>query len=353
MAEYTLEWARAVDAQRILGELPIVNLSYSDILNAPGAVSGTIPLDPFPGTSVFTTDTFDAAKTVVYIRRDGVMMWGGLVWGVRASVADDTIAFDGEGWHSWTRRQLINNTLEFINDDQGEVAKALMDSILVQSNPFNMTAVLSNHGVNRTRTYYWWEGKNAGEALEQLSSVAGGFDYVYRTGDDYSTSFSTSYPAWGRLTTAVFEVGTNVELVDASTDGKGVTTRWVGFGSGQGATVLYHVAFGGDALSIYPLLQDVASLPDVSRLSTLQLHVDALIEQSTRPPRLVEVEHFPDAEPKLGSYDVGDIVYLTVQRGWLNIDRELYRIVSRTVTVDGDGGETVRLQLAPWLIVAR
>lgn len=358
MADYVLHWATLTDRNTILGELPIQSLEYSDTLNAPGSITGTIHLNPYPTNStLFNQDNFREADTALYVIRDGVPMWGGILWGWRANVNNDTLDFAGEGWHSWLRRRTLTRTLISEGFDQVEIAERIIQQILDDSDPFDVSYNIEDTGVTRDRTYYWWEGKNAGEAIEQLAAVENGFDFYWTTGGtpgNYTVTFNTQYPTTGRTTNHVFELGTNVSFVNYSSDGKSITTRWTGFGSGQGANVLTSIAYdagtfttsGGTARS-YQVLDGVQSWPDVVEQATLDDHVARLLAQSTTPSRLIVLDHYPDTEPRLGSYAIGDQCLVTASRGFVQLDRALHRIVERRVTVDDTGRETVQLTLAP------
>lgn len=360
MADYQLQWASLSDRNTILGELPITSLEYSDVLNAPGEITGTVHLNPYPDhPTLFTQDNFREADTALYVLRDGVPMWGGIMWGWRANVNNDTVDFAGEGWHSYIRRRVISATVFAEGNDQGEVAEKILQNVIDAGNPLDLQYNIDDTtGVDRDRVYYWWEGKNAGEALEQLAAVENGFDFYYSTTihpttGDYVITFNLLYPTTGRETNHVFELGTNVSFVNYSSDGKGITTRWLGFGTGQGAGVLYSTAYDPGAFGYeggtrsYQLLEDVASWPDVVNQATLDEHVARRLIQSTTPSRLIVLNHYPDTEPRLGTYQIGDQCTVTASRGFVQLDRALHRIVDRRVAVADNGGESVQLTLAP------
>lgn len=359
MADYELLWASFGDRNNILGELPVTSLEYSDILNAPGEITGTVHLNPYPDhPTLFTQDNFREADTVLYVLRDGVTMWGGILWGWRANVNNDTVDFTGEGWHSYIRRRTISQTVISEGFDQAEIAERILQNTINTADPLDIQFNIDETGVDRDRTYYWWEGKNAGEAIEQLAAVENGFDFYWSTTrnpatGDFVVTFNLLYPTTGRATNHVFELGTNVSFVNYSSDGKGITTRWLGFGSGQGAGVLYSTAYDPGAFGFeggtrsYQLFDDVASWPDVVNQTTLDEHVGRRLTQSTTPARLIVLNHYPNTEPQLGAYTIGDQCLVTASRGFVQIDRELHRIVERRVVVADNGGESVQLTLSP------
>lgn len=359
MPSYEILWASFSDRNRILGELPVTDFEYSDTLNAPGDINGTITLNPYDLPDLFNQENFREADTVLYVLRDGVCMWGGLLWGWRANVNSDTLAFVGEGWHSYIRRRLITRTIQAAAMNQAAIAELILTTTMDDADPLGLAFNLDDSaGPDRDRTYYWWEGKKAGEAIEQLAAVQDGFDFRYVTTRNPTTggfdiTFTTMYPTTGRETNHVFELGTNVSFVNYSSDGKGITTRWVGFGSGQGADTINTAAYDPGSFTTdgvsrsYQLFDDTASFPDILLADTLDEHVNRLLAQSTTPNRLIVLNHYPGTEPQLGSYEIGDQCLVTANRGFVQINKELWRIVERRVSVDASGGEQVQITLAP------
>lgn len=359
MADYTVYWASVKTPTEFLGELPLTSFTYTDTLNSPGSITGTFPLDPYPelddtaAAAILTPETFAEGRTVLWVDRDGVPMWSGLLWSWEASVDQDAVTFTGEGWLSYFRRRRLNEsvTYEGAAVDQIDLASGLVS--YPQIAPGGLVWVIAgnpNSGVTRERTYYWWEAKTFGEMIEELAAVENGFDFRFRPrieeGDRY-TWFETIYPATGPATDHVFELGTNCSVTRFTSDGKSLANSFRAFGSGQGAEVTIADAFDSAALDTYPLLEEHGSYPDVIRPTTLAEHATQRLQRLTVPTRLLELDVWPDTEPGLGDYLVGDRVKVTANRGFLQLNKADYRITSRTVTVDESGGETVSVSLAP------
>lgn len=392
MAEYRVLWADIKTPTDIQGELPVESIFYSKVLNAPGAIGGRMPLDPYgsvlqaptcpilPTTwyslikttpavvsvpvvsereriarstaaALFGPSAFGTARTIVYIERDGVILKGGLIWGHVASVEQDQITFQGEGWHSYFRKRTIQNTLTYTTADQDAIARGLIDHAQAYGGGhIGVTTTANLHGVTRDRSYPWHEGKNIGQALEQLAAVNNGFefDYVssYDSGGDPQTDFVTRYPTTGRSTEHVFELGVNASLVDYSEDGKSKVNQHRAFGAGFGTEIDIRTAFNSADIVSYPLLEGTSSHPDVTRPATLTAHAERALTRGQEPSTLITMSVFADAIPTVGSYEVGDRVRVTADRGYLQLDRAWYRIVAIEVAVD-DSGEESTVVLAP------
>lgn len=353
-ADYLVEYASIKTPTIILGALPVSTFAYSDALNAPGAISGTMPLNPYPDSpTLFTPSSFIEGGTVLYVKRDGVTQWGGILWSWQADLAADTLSFAGEGWHSYMRRRIITSTLSYAAADQDTIARSLITTPAFDygGNDLGIHTAANPHGVPRDRTYYWWDGKDYGTTIEELAAVDGGFDFRYVTSTDgaglYRIDFVTQYPATGRSTTLVFELGVNVAGLSYTSNAKDLTNYQIGFGSGQGQATLLTTAVTAPSILTYPLLQAVASFPEVIELGTLTTNVRRNLVRSVTPARLIDLEVYAGTVPVLGSYDVGDRCAVTAKRGFVQLDREPYRITAKEIAVDDVGGETVRLSLAP------
>lgn len=392
MADYRLLWASIKAPSVILGELPVETISYSKVLNAPGAIGGRLPLDPYgpsrrtatipiwptthyaPGTatgsSPFVTRTptaieartvardlfgpaaFGSARTVVYIDRDGVILKGGLVWGHQASVNADQLSFSGEGWHSYFRERTIQTTLTYTSTDQDTIARGLIDHAQSYGGgDIDILTTANTHGVTRDRGYPWHEAKNVGIALEQLAGVQDGFefDYVsgYNSSGDIETNFVTRYPATGRHTEHVFELGVNCELVEYAEDGKVVRNQHRALGAGYGNEIESRTSFNSPLITTYPLLEGISNHPDVVRPATLTEHAERALQRGSKPAELVTMSVYPGSIPVLGSYELGDRVRVSADRGYIQYDADWFRIVAHQVDVSPGEGETSTIVLAP------
>jgi hypothetical protein len=351
MADYTVYYSAISAPTEFTGELPLTSFSWSEILNAPGAISGAFPLDPYPTLATLSPlnqETFLEGGTILWVYRDRVPVWSGLLWSWQASVDADLVSFTGEGWHSYLRRlPFLLQSGTFTATDQAVIANYFVDYAAFNGGVPLVTNGSASHGVARDRTYFWWEAKPVAEIIDQLAAVQNGFDFRYVTRPDRTILFETLYPATGVTTDHVFELGVNCAVVDYSSDGKTLANYVVAFGSGQGSGALFTAALNSAAVGTYPLLTEVRSWPDVTSPTTLQGHADRDLQRHSTPTRLLDLEIFPDTQPAVGSFSVGDRCKVTATRGFLQLDRVDYRITALNVDVDESGTETVRVSLAP------
>jgi len=349
----------------ILGELPTVAAQFGAALNSAGRFQVTVPLEADPprlrlpiyaggstdltgNVNLVTMANLTPGTTAVWFERDGVLLFGGVVWTAQVDAASNTMTVAGEGPHSYLRRRAIRSTLTYTAQDQLDIVRGLIDHAQTQTNgTIGITYSTADSGVTRDRTYLAYERKNVGEAIEQLAAIDGGFDWRYD--HNYVAGVPTwsaqfTYPATGRTTEMVFEVGTNCALDSYEEDGTSICNLVDVFGVGTAAETLTASLSNPPMQGPYPILETTETHSDVSELNTLELHARRRLARGAGPTRRAQLTCLPGVDPVLGSYIAGDRVRVRCDHGWLQLD-ETMRIVDVTVNVAG-GAESVSLSLA-------
>jgi len=345
----------------VLGELPVQDFSFADVLNSDGNFAVSLPLVTTTPTGRLTNDAsaiqiteadLEPGANALYFERDGAILWGGIVWGVKGNVASNALAVSGAGFNSYFRRRYIRLDATHSTVDQLDIARAFIDNAqTVAEGSIGIGTTDSNtSGVTRDITYNAYERKNVADALSQLANVNGGFDYrfhSFRNGSGViTTEFRVSYPATGRTTNFVFELGTNVQLLDFEFSGGALTNTVDAVGAGDGSDMLIRTAQNTASLADKPLLESVLPLADVSAEATLDTHAARAITRGASNIKSLTVAVFGDEIPVLGSYVVGDQVEVRGDYGYISLS-SFYRITSVGVTVGLDGTEQVNLSLVP------
>jgi hypothetical protein len=308
---------------------------------------------PFDQSSaaVSTFPKIEPLRQSVWIERDGLPVWAGIVWTAQMDVASNNATINAAGFWSLVRMRRIAKTLIYNNTEQVQIAKLILDHLQQQPGGDMLidTTGLPDTAFLRTRVYYDYERKNAGEAIEQLSAVSKSFDFAVRPVLEDGVPkrrFMARYPNTGRSTAIVLDAGSNVELLSAVVDGTNIVTSVHARGEGDGPDALLATYTNTTMLGKYPLTEDLITHSDVSRLNTLKTHADVRLSRGQSPMVFPTVVIHGGSEPVLGSYEVGDRVRLRVKYGLLDIDGT-FRITQWNATVQPDQGETVSLQLAP------
>ena len=340
-------------SDNVMGALPLTSLSFREELNGPGAATMEIPLN---------TDAVDALiplQQSVFVLRDGVPVWGGVLWVTALSVGKNSAKLSCSGFWSLVRRRRISSTLIYTDTDQTLVAKDIIDklqaepggSMLIDTD--NVTAT----GVSISQTYPGNELQNAGDAIQTLATRNNGFDYsiaaVIENGQ-IVRRLATTFPSNGRTTDIILEDGVNIEALDVNIDGTGMLSTAHVRGKGSGPSALLYSGTNDDMVGLYPKTEGLVTLSSIEDVGRLQEHSDLLLANGARPivmPTVVvagqQPRHaHPNVSPMVGSFAAGDLLQLRSKYGLLDINDQ-FRITSWTCAVDQTGSETLTMNLAP------
>jgi hypothetical protein len=352
-------------------ELEVENLKYGHRLNSVGTIEGKVSLPArqdaeseakwIAACSVIN-DALDPARRMLVVERDGVVVGDGIVWAVVYDDTDQSYTLGAvNSFWSIFRRRVMSARKTFNDVDQLTIAREIIDDAqAVLGGDLGIVHNTTLSGVLRDRTYESWELKNVAEAIEQLAGVINGFDFAIDCAWDPATdalipTLTLSYPRRGRSfqnTGHVFEVGTNVIDFTWPSDGTGMATKVWGAGAGEGAQMLISSDVAGTQLQPvddggagYPLLEEVLNNKDVSRQSTLNSQVSALLASRLNPVALPTFNVYGDMDPVLGSYITGDAARFRIPAGicprFPNGLDTFRRIYGYDVTVSSNGEERV------------
>lgn len=346
-------------------EMPFSKVKYSHALNAPGGFTASIGHRHPKATRL----NLDPGRTAIHLERDGVIIWSGILWTARAGVKAGTLDVGGEGWWSYFRRRRIRTGTGgpspstatariYTAQDQLFIARDLVNYAQGQSGgnigvTVGTELTTDNGGVQRLRdrTFYAYERKPVGEAVEQLAAVQNGFDFAIDVAyDGTGTIIKTlrfGYPRRGRVTDVVWELGANLEDLTQAVDASRQANLVDALGAGDADAMLIATAADTSQIGPYPLLEDTISLKDITVDATLQAHANSELRTRARPiatiPTLLARPTAPDTT--LGSFITGDSLTVRGADGWISVDERM-RIMSWEVSVDENGKETVAVAFA-------
>ena len=169
----------------ILAEMPLTNVSFTQALNTPGSFSGTILGSDVRELGYDIAGSTEPARTAIYVDRDGVLIWGGIIW-LRTWDSDSQhYSFSAREFGSYFERRRItgdfmdyNQALVYDNQDQLFIAQDLL--FLAQSvsgGDIGIVIPSNVSGVDVTRVYYDYEFKDVWGAIKDLSNQQNGFDF--------------------------------------------------------------------------------------------------------------------------------------------------------------------------------
>jgi hypothetical protein len=354
----------------ILAELPLTRVSFTQVLNTSGSFQGTILGSDARELGYDITASTEPARTAIYVDRDGVLIWGGVVW-LRTWDSDSQhFTFQAREFMSYFERRRITDTVVYEDEDQLFVAQDLITLAQAETGGDIGVVVPSNlSGVDVTRVYFDYEFKDVSGAIKDLSNQQDGFDVnidvAYDAFLEPRKYLRTQYPQRGIQYNAanadalVFEFPGNIVTYEWPDDGAQVANTMYGIGPNSNEAKIRATAVSpiNQIAAGWPLLEDTVSYTD-------QYDPDLLYQQtlgevtarqvSVVTPKIVIPAY---AEPVLGSYQTGDecLLRITDDRFPNNGSgyglAEVYRIVAISVEPGEEGPERVTLTLTPPTIV--
>ena len=324
----------------LLAELPLADVQYSFELNGIGKLSGTIPyadetlpLDPESAST--------PGRTAVYVDRDGVLVWGGIIWTrdrVKGGKSIQAAEFLSYFQHRFVKKTLSTDTSLLLNPayvsdggqrlfgDQKFVMWSLLryaqdqtgGNINIDLNP--LTA--PGHGIDRTVTYFGYERPEIYKAIAELAAADSGFDFGVEVGwtsaanNQAPTRYRRArawYPRRGRTAQEsglVFSKGGGHGSIidyDWPEDGTSLVTEMSGLGAGSGEARIVKTAAATDLIeSGWPLLEGVETYDGVIDEAQGQGMTNAALDARSRSTTQPTFEVAADTDPEFGSYSVGD-----------------------------------------------
>jgi hypothetical protein len=347
----------------IIAELPLTGVAFTQQLNQAGTFSGHLMLSGI-NTDKFNVDASTIpGKCGLYVDRDGILVWGGVIWGRQYNSQDQALTIQAREWISYFERRRITQTVDFVAVDQLVIAKTLIED--AQSVAFGDIGVGYNSdgettsGILIDRVYYDYELKNVFQAIQDLSRQSDGFDFQIAISYDAVTDlprkdFNTYFPRSGLVYTPgdpacpVFEFPAG-NIVEYEYPEDGSTTANViyaiGAGSNEGKLI-------GSAVhpTIYTegwaVLEDQVNYSDVTDQTVLDNLAMGAVNAFVIPPITMKVVVPAFVDPVYGTYEVGDDarIMITDDRFPNGLDA-IYRIVGSSVQPGEDGPERVTLSL--------
>jgi len=347
----------------IIGELPLTGVSFTQQLNQPGTFQGHLLLSGVNANKYNVELSTIPAHCGLYVDRDGILVWGGVIWGRSYNSTSQTLTFSAQEWISYFDHRRVTQDVQFTNIDQLVIAKTLIED--AQAAPYGDIGVLYNSegqitsGVLITQTYYNYELKSVFQAIQDLSRQGDGFDFhidvAYDINGQPQKYFNTYYPRSGlaysfgdpNVPMFTFPAGNMVEY-EYPEDGSAVANTVYALGAGSNEGKL--IATGQDMAKLtegWALLETTHNYVEITDQTFLQQLADAQALATSYPPVVLKVVVPAYVDPVFGTYEVGDDarIIITDSRFPNTLD-QIYRIIGLTVQPGEDGPERVTLTLA-------
>lgn len=314
------------------------NRSLDLILNRPGSAKVTVLLNSEEAMEI------NPITTALEFVRAGQTVWSGPVWTMSENAAANTLDVSAVGWLQLLNHRLLRVAMSRTVYDSSQFARDLINT----ANGIWQTGITvggMEGGQMITRRYEAWT--RVLDALLDLSNVENGFDLEV---DPVTKALNIWVKRGVEKPNAHFGFGKeprNVENVVRTTDA-GQTANWVSTVGKLGSAYAEDV----DSQVTYGLFEDRISLSDVSNNDILLAYAGVELALRLSPRTVVEFIPMPtdwDAmEVEVGrvprpfeDYYLGDTVYLSVDRGRLQLDKQGVRVFRLPITISDNGDERV------------
>jgi hypothetical protein len=357
MATYRYFFADLV-TNAINAELEITGVNFTQALNSSGTLNGSILLSGVSVNQNVTAST-TPGRTAVYVDRDGVIVWGGILWLRSYNSKSQRLTISAREFESYFERRRIASNLTYFNTDQLAIARGLVNTAQsVANGNIGVLTGSETSGVNLTRLFYAYEQKTVYQALLDLSRSGSGFDFAIRCAynSDYNIT-KTLVLGYPRLGTAYSSTSTSVPVFEFPAgnvveyeypeDGSLVANRIYATGAGSNeGKLIYNATDSTKLTSGWPLLEDSVSFNDIIDATLVQGLASGRVAAVSYPPTTIKLVANPSLNPVLGSYVIGDDARVRIKDDRFpdGIDAT-YRIVALSVTPGETGPERVTVTL--------
>jgi len=352
-------------SNQVIAELDLTGVSFTQQLNSAGTLSATLLLSGQDSAENAMSATIPG-RTALYVDRDGVIVWGGIVWHRDYNSSSQHINLTAREFESYFERRRIVSTAVYFNTDQLAIARGLINTAQSATNG-NIGVIVGSEtsGINATRIFYGYEQKTVWESILDLANAGNGsggsagfdvsIDCAYGDSNNITKTLKLGYPRSGNIysasstTTPVFEFPAgNVIEYEYPEDASLVANTIYATGAGSSDAKLIYSATDSTKISAgWPLLEDSVSYTDIIDGSIIQGLAAGRVSAVSYPPTTLKLTANPSTDPVFGSYKVGDDARIRIfDDRFVNGLDAVYRIVALTLTPGETGPERVTLTLS-------
>lgn len=326
MADYRYLIADLI-TNSIVAELPLTGVTYSQALNQSGSFTGHMMLSDLRTQNVlgtyqageeFTLDSDTTpGKTALYVERDGIIVWGGIIWARQYSSSSQTLTVSGREFESYYERRRINGDQVFA---AGTDQFTMVSSLLSQANamPYGDIGVVmqsplgSSVGIPSAYPIWDSEKRSVFDVVYDLSrqNTPAGFDFsvecAYTTTKAITKTFSLYYPRKGTNPSTnpyapMLEFPGSMIRYDYPEDGGSISNRLYGAGAGSPPGQYIATAINSDAYAQgFPLLEDTVSLTQIPDPRVVDAVTAAEVAARAKPVTVLSAAWVPTTDPESG-----------------------------------------------------
>lgn len=351
-------------------ELPLESCQWGRVLSGWSPFSASLPVD-HPRVSGLNVANVEAARSVVYVERDGIVVGDGIVWDPRKDAGGRGLTIQGAGLASYFARRHLRQLRDYEDVPVDEIAHDLIrwpqgraeasyggvgtsdGEVYVYPREVLAGGSLAPSGPGHFRTWPEEERTPTSDALGELADLEDGIDWLVSVETWPGHALAGTLGPFARVADVwwprrrvesdlVLEWGTNLADYGLAHLGSACANSVEAQGrSDEGpapiATATYDTA-------VRPQLDHLIPATDVPGADTLAGLADEYLRTHRTPPVVPTLTVELGRQLRYGDWTLGDVATVRIDDGWAQLDGQ-YRIVAEQGSVDQDRNETWTLTL--------
>jgi len=257
----------SLNGAAILTDFPWKRASLGWVLNSPGGLEATLPLN-HPDV---TRANFASGAREIRVKRAGVLVWGGYLWGGGGELSSPRptdVTIRAEGYFSKLRTRFVLSDLIYNDVAQQTILRNLIDHTEAQgSGDLGIdTTLAGNHSgasVDRDRAYCLADHFGVADAIDELAALDDGIDFEIGPSPSLATDklLKTWSPRKGTDLTASLTIDhTEASSISWDESGDTVSSRMLTIGGGGDCNPAEDDSSDATALSTYGLMMGIDSI---------------------------------------------------------------------------------------------
>lgn len=307
---------------QVIEEIDLFGVYCLRQLNQPGQFNASFSFDQSGKNNADLVAATTPGKTWLVIEREGVVVYGGIVWSRTYQSQAKVCEIFGWGFEAYPQRQVVLGNLDFVQPTTTAFRTLWSDMQGVAGRNLNINVPVINSGPSNVVTAMATDYKYYSELMDAIADGSNGFDWTIdisrNNNGSYAKNLRIGYPTLGTTTSllsqVVFEYPGNILNYYATDSMAEAGTNIFVVGAGEGSTAPVAITSQTDMIDLegWPRWDFVSSHKDISDPDSIEALAATEQINRTPPAPTYKVEVAGAAEPIFGSYNIGDAVNLII-----------------------------------------
>jgi hypothetical protein len=349
--KWMFDLVKSSDMSVIMPIQEATSQNLSMFYNRSGSYGSVVPIDSNVSDRVAAWKTAIRATAEWYdeghVLLGRKVMWSGPVIDVNDDASSEATTISALGWLEELEHRFLTQRMVYPSQAGGLIAMDLLSvanakaDIAGTTRPTRIKPGLRTDTQVRAMTYE--VGQNIGAAIKGLSDIENGFDYEVGPIDRaLNIKSPTEFSTRKKVQFGYKMAPNNIVAVSRQQDGKRANNRVIA--AGPPGLAIQDDIDSIDELGI--MLEGWYSLSDVTNIDILSAFAGSQLAFSSYPVSTITVKPMIPSKdvwlPRLGlHYDLGDIGFLSVNRGRMQLNAQPIRIFGQNYAFTQEGDPTV------------